>query len=826
MLWNQIRINAPYLNDEDLKIDFESKNKKGNKKLNAILIFGRNGTGKTTISSAVNNTINSWKNIDSKENLKENAENEIMLNTASFYEKRDDEISCLGKLDSDEYEHFYVYNRFFIENQVNFSTNDELQAIVRLKNQIDLQKQYDDLKEKSVEIRNEKENVEKYIERLDEGSSIDSPDFHYRKIKKELKKVGKWSEISGRIDGDKINKKVTKRNIDLIRNVKIVSTDNVKQLQNQLNKLISSIKSMRNSSSLDNYNVQCNPNSEEKIIKILSEKPPIVNSDEYKNRISNTIDSRSITPKQRLEVFSNNNVTYCPMCLRDISEDEKNEIISIVKSVLNDIQMEDYLKKVDSIVIKSLNNIPIESKIFEEFHTEALNLNLKINTYNDSVEKIKEIFRVKKANPYKDIDVNQINLDSKFEEINKDEIDLHEKIFEYNKKFDMLIDLQKEAHQINDKIAAIELKEEFKEWDQAKENYSSTKNKLQSIERSEDENKIDLLKVENKINGQEIALKDINKMLASVFMDPNRISLQEGKNCYKVLSRGKPIGLKSLSTGESNAIRLCYFFSTINKNLSISDEYTKKSLIILDDPVSSFDFENKIGILSLINDKVKDILFGNEDSKVLLMTHDFEIFSHLDKIMNNISTYKKNLIKWNESLDRKERKRISNGQIYYSKYLLDNGNLEEITKKSSNDYENELNAIYSYANDEDKNLDAVIGNRMRRVVEGFSSFCYCLSSREIFTDPQILNLLGDERLEKFYSSFDSRLVLDNESHFVNKVQSITDSSWMKFIGHEELVKTAKLVILFMYKINPTHLEKNINEFDENKVNSWINLINY
>lgn len=46
--------------------------------------------------------------------------------------------------------------------------------------------------------------------------------------------------------------------------------------------------------------------------------------------------------------------------------------------------------------------------------------------------------------------------------------------------------------------------------------------------------------------------------------------------------------------------------------------YTKEALVVIDDPVSSFDLENKVGILSYLKSQLLKVLSGNKSSRVIL----------------------------------------------------------------------------------------------------------------------------------------------------------------------------------------------------------------
>ena len=67
---------------------------------------------------------------------------------------------------------------------------------------------------------------------------------------------------------------------------------------------------------------------------------------------------------------------------------------------------------------------------------------------------------------------------------------------------------------------------------------------------------------------------------------------------YKLLSHGKNVKPCDVSVGERNIIGLSYFFTSILEGQEIDSAYYGEYLLVTDDPVSSYDTENKIGILS------------------------------------------------------------------------------------------------------------------------------------------------------------------------------------------------------------------------------------
>ena len=58
--------------------------------------------------------------------------------------------------------------------------------------------------------------------------------------------------------------------------------------------------------------------------------------------------------------------------------------------------------------------------------------------------------------------------------------------------------------------------------------------------------------------------------------------------------------------------------------------------MVIDDPISSFDFENKVGISSFLRYQTHKIIKGNAKSKILFLTHDLSTFSDLQKIADEM----------------------------------------------------------------------------------------------------------------------------------------------------------------------------------------------
>ena len=60
-------------------------------------------------------------------------------------------------------------------------------------------------------------------------------------------------------------------------------------------------------------------------------------------------------------------------------------------------------------------------------------------------------------------------------------------------------------------------------------------------------------------------------------------------------------------------------------------------IIILDDPISSFDYDNKFGVIKLLGYIIRKIFPSGSSSKLLITTHDIFVAHELSKLISYIS---------------------------------------------------------------------------------------------------------------------------------------------------------------------------------------------
>ena len=85
--------------------------------------------------------------------------------------------------------------------------------------------------------------------------------------------------------------------------------------------------------------------------------------------------------------------------------------------------------------------------------------------------------------------------------------------------------------------------------------------------------------------------------------------------------------------GERNILALCYFFVEMLDNTEAEKAFSKEAFVVIDDPISSFDHENRIGIMSLLRRDLEKIVVGNSNSRIVLLTHDLQSAFDLQKLL-------------------------------------------------------------------------------------------------------------------------------------------------------------------------------------------------
>jgi len=286
----------------------------------------------------------------------------------------------------------------------------------------------------------------------------------------------------------------------------------------------------------------------------------------------------------------------------------------------------------------------------------------------------------------------------------------------------------------------------------------------------------------------------INRLLDIVF-GKEVMQIESAKNHGYYVKNGQELVKPSrLSVGEQNVLSLCYFFATLaqgkifttcfqSENLEFS--LMENQIVVLDDPVSSFDDGNKYGITSLLGYLCQSILNKSSKAKLIIMTHDLSFALNMSKMIKAIDGSK--LSCW-------ELQKDSSDVLIKSKF-------EDIDR-----YADMLRIMYDFALLGEKVPVVPAPNNIRRVWEAFLSFE--LGETSIANMDSLKKLSGyfskNQKVERFMRVFIPQLFINNDSHAKSQVMNgnLYLTPTLEGKPYEDFVKN---IVCFMHLVSPRHI---------------------
>lgn len=214
-------------------------------------------------------------------------------------------------------------------------------------------------------------------------------------------------------------------------------------------------------------------------------------------------------------------------------------------------------------------------------------------------------------------------------------------------------------------------------------------------------------------------------------------------------------------------------------------------MLLIDDPVSSFDMENKTGIMSFLRYQLGKFLLGNEYAKSIIMTHDLLTYYDSEKMFGE--------------LIEASKVKYGGDKPVYKRYELKNKILIPFPHNGRQEYTELMKIVYRFALGDADEYELVIGNIMRQVLEAFSTFQYKKGIEEVSTDRSILAILPEKEYQSYFENLMYRLILNNGSHRLDQTRSMSDMNFFTVISDSEKKRTAKEILCFIYLLNEKHV---------------------
>lgn len=759
------------------------------KNVKGTLLYGRNGAGKSTLAKAIK---------------KASGEVQDIIMQAEFIDKDNSSV----ELTEEEKSCIFVFDEEYVDKNIKIRESG-LNTIIMLGQQAELDEKIQAAKE---DLENVKANYETQGAIVKENENIEcnkSPKYYLREMQSALKGDGCWAGRDKLIKGNRQNTRVsddtykqfltfstTKRRDELI----IEFDETLKKLNvaQQGDAVISQ--------KVPTFNIEYDEESIIELLKMKIERPELSERECYLLELVQT--GKTDQLNNMINIFSNREVCSCPTCMQPVSDEYKQNLIQSIQKVLNKV-VEKHQTDLESFMEKEIVfDFSSYSKLVENTDL-CMKLILQIN---DAIKNNNLMIQSKINDPYTPCEGNirsisdlVVQLKSAFESLENERI-------EYNKKITDTKPIISHLIELNNSMAYLEIQDLYQEYLKCEAQAEIERKKLVTIKKDYLEVKryIEKLKAEQK--NVEVAISIINNALSYIFFSTERFQIDYQNDNYVILSNGKPVQPSQISQGERNIIGLCYFFTSILQNQYERTAYAKEYLIVIDDPVSSFDIENKTGIMSFLRYQLGKFLLGNEHTRAIIMTHDLLTFYDAEKIFGELVEASKAI--------------YSADKPVYKRYELRNKTLMTFSYNGRQEYTELMKIIYNFAMGNDSSCELVIDNIMRQVLEAFATFEYKKGIEDVSTDKNILNLLPDEVYKNYFENLMYRLILNNGSHRLDQTKSMSDMNFFTVISNSEKQRTAKEILCFLYLLNKEHLLSHLEGCDSVKENlsDWCNQI--
>lgn len=747
------------------------------------LIYGKNGSGKSTISQAFDTA---------KQNNQPLIASQII-----------DKSGAVVDLTSENQKNsIFVFNEEYVNSKVKIKDNG-LDAIVLFGDVANIDEMLQKVKRINKKLEERKSKYQEEFQKYNDIQNTDNPEKYKDDIIKILKeKFGnRWKQINNRerISGDVCSFKSAENIINAF-----AIDASVGELKNNFDENLKSYEDIRSDLNFTEEIKQLNFEDVKQLLLHQVEQQQLApREEEIKQAIA---EANHIITKNIME----SDKDICPYCFQKLTGEYKREILSSLETIFNPeiqnhrVNLENRKQEIQNS-LNYLKNLPYIDKLDKDLFDI---IKIQIDTCQT---KVTEQLNQKIQNPFValNLDVNFDNLVSKLNQ-NLDQLEQKRQAFMAQKA--RANELKQELEKLNNQIAYCEIKDNF--------NYYEEKLRIkQTLNSKKDHNDRRLECISSKIselNAQRmqinIAQDKTNEHLKYIFFKEGRLELGEPneQGQYVLKSNGNRVKAKDVSTGERNAIALSYFFTEIFKGDNKEEFYTKPKFIVIDDPISSFDFENRVGIMSFLNYQIHKIMTGCSESKMIILTHDLMSAFDIQKIIGSLPQ-----IKINEK-----------NEVIFIQRELKNQKLVDFGKKYS-EYKTLLNEIYDYASKpkpENANTDnntipvnVNIGNNMRKVLEAFGTFNYQCGIEDIARDEVIVANLSPEQ-QTYFENLMYRLVLHGESHAEDKTKTL---DFFSCISEDEKQNTAKDILSLLYLLNKAHLQKYLQKEQVEKIEQWV-----
>lgn len=736
------------------------------------IILGNNGSGKSTIARAFKSKTNHVDFLDDNDNLIEG-----------------------------EFENIYLFDEKFIINNFRKLEDDYLGSIVLLGEAVQVQEEIDKLKQELRKKTSIKDGFEKGIRRLE-----DERDDLIKDIENTISYKDKngWNPGSwkGRTQYyNAVKNQYKNRPAGYVEQIKGEARDlgEMPSRDELLKKFIESVEELNKVSNFQRINwrpdmlsVPFNLNKIKESIEAVQVVRRTSDADKYYERVhQSSVGLEEL--ERRIRVTFSRESSFCPHCFQDISENIKNEIIESINKYIVDINSNREIQELQGLKFSWLPEMQKLPDICLPDET-IKSIEGNFSALYEICERINSAIQEKIDNPDKEVNLDDVDPGVVVSRINQKYNEVFKMVEEYNSQGGQVEDIRRRCEGLNHEITIIETYKDIQRLKEVEAKILEVSRGKENIEEEISGISERLGVEEAKLRSESEAVDKINDLLSIVF-GPDVIVLEAGgRHGYRVVNKGKDVPPSRLSTGEQNILSLCYFFVKIADGEEYENSLNSNKIIILDDPISSFDYDNKFGVIKLLGYIIRKIFPSGSSSKLLITTHDIFVAHELSKLISY----------------------ISNSVVLQCWHLQDeliSTNFEYI-----DEYREMLARMFKFATDETIVDDVPAANEIRRVWEAFLRFELGQSG--------VANRSSIAKIQEYYRENEMRKECDFIDKFISQVYINTDShSGHQMLGDnislqptlkvEDFREFIKEILCFIHLVSPHHIALRLGGNSEN-----------
>lgn len=289
----------------------------------------------------------------------------------------------------------------------------------------------------------------------------------------------------------------------------------------------------------------------------------------------------------------------------------------------------------------------------------------------------------------------------------------------------------------------------------------------------------DIKRLEGLLSNEAIGAGEFNNKLHRFLGRKNIILVFDIENHgYKILRDG--VQANNLSEGEKTAISFVYFVTKLKEN----DNRIEDSIIVIDDPISSFDSNNLFSSYSFLKNEC------GAAKQLFVLTHSFAYFKLIRDWFNPSKSRTSIYLIEANIVEDKRRSIIRTADTSLTKYTSEYHFIFSQVYKFKNEKINELNAY-------------LIGNLLRKLLEAFLSFKYPLKRNDFkalcdaaISDNDLnekvyrfINKYSHNQTIEFYDSAEDTVLSESGSIVTNVLEDI-----IKKIDENHYKEMEKLIL--------------------------------